>query len=551
MPMKLNKNYTWNICPSCNGKKIFYKFTFGENRVQFCSDCDLMGISPQPNDEELSLIYSDNYFPLSSSNKEIKHVRLLKTLTAELYLKKLFKYLNISYSRKITGNCKLLEIGTGMGDFLEAARKKGFDVTGLEFSESSVKQAMDYPKLQGKVICGTINNLKHKDHFDVIVINDVLEHIRNPNDFLHKIYSLLKKGGVLFCTVPSLDSFSAKLQGFNWVEFKTEHLFYYNDRSLKTILASNGFVDIQKSGAKKVLSLNYILSHFDLHKSAPPLFGYAKFFPNFIKSKPFQIIASGSTFISKKRALPSDILKLDIVLPVFNEFATIEVVINKILNKKIDRCSINLIVIESKSSDGTRDLLRKFLGHPRIKIIFQDTPKGKGFAVREGLKHCKGEVVLIQDGDLEYDFNDYDALIQTIRNEPYSFVLGSRHGGGKWKVRHFEDQPLLAFLANVAHWGLTFLINLLFNVRLTDPFTMFKVFNKSSIDGLNFTSNRFDFDYELLLKLIRRGYKPIEIPVNYNARSFKEGKKVNIFRDPITWVWAIFKFRFCKILNEK
>lgn len=115
--MKLNKNFNWNICPSCSSKKIFYKFTFRENRIQFCSNCQLMGISPQPNDKALSLIYSENYFPLSSSSNEIKHVRVLKKLTAELYLKKLFKYLNISKSQKISDNCKLLEVGSGMGDF--------------------------------------------------------------------------------------------------------------------------------------------------------------------------------------------------------------------------------------------------------------------------------------------------------------------------------------------------------------------------------------------------------------------------------------------------
>ena len=91
------------------------------------------------------------------------------------------------------------------------------------------------------------------------------------------------------------------------------------------------------------------------------------------------------------------------------------------------------------------------------------------------------------------------------------------------------------------------MINVLYGVRLTDPFTMYKVFRRSAIQRLTFSSNRFDFDYELLIKLIRLGYEPIEVPVNYTARSFKQGKKVRFFRDPLTWIWAIIKFRFSRL----
>ena len=248
----------------------------------------------------------------------------------------------------------------------------------------------------------------------------------------------------------------------------------------------------------------------------------------------------------KRSDLPRN-LKLSVVMAVFNEAATVRSAIEGVLAKRIKDCDINLIIIESNSSDGSREIVEQFRGNQRVHLIFEGEPCGKGHAVRQGLNAATGDVVLIQDADLEYDFGDYDALIDPLRNGGETFVLGSRHGGNKWKVRHFVGQPIVALLTNTVHWLLTYMINVLFDVRLTDPFTMFKVFRRSAIDGLKFHCNRFDFDYELLLKLIRKGHRPVEVPVNYSSRSFKEGKKVRFFRDPITWVWAILKFRFIEM----
>ncbi len=115
------------------------------------------------------------------------------------------------------------------------------------------------------------------------------------------------------------------------------------------------------------------------------------------------------------------------------------------------------------------------------------------------------------------------------------------------KIRHFEGNPFSTLLFNFGHQLFVFLVNIVYGLSLHDPFTMFKVFRRDCLYGLLFECNRFDFDYELVIKLVRKGFKPIEIPVNYNARSFKQGKKVSIIRDPWTWLWAIFKYRFVKI----
>jgi hypothetical protein len=114
-------------------------------------------------------------------------------------------------------------------------------------------------------------------------------------------------------------------------------------------------------------------------------------------------------------------------------------------------------------------------------------------------------------------------------------------------MRRFVGQPLLAFVLNLGHWFFTFLINTMFGQRLRDPFTMFKVFRRECLHGLRFECDRFDFDFELLIKLLRKGYRPIEIPVNYVSRAFTEGKKVSMVHDPPTWLRALVKYRFSRL----
>ncbi len=190
----------------------------------------------------------------------------------------------------------------------------------------------------------------------------------------------------------------------------------------------------------------------------------------------------------------------------------------------------------------------KYQNHPKVKLILEDQPRGKGHAVRAGLQAASGDYVLIQDADLEYDLEDYDALLEQLLAGRSAFVLGSRHGGRKMmKMRQFTGQRGLSLIFNSGHWFFTTLVNVLFLQRLRDPFTMFKVFRRDCLAGLEFECNRFDFDFELLIKLIRKGYRPIELPVNYRSRSFKEGKKVRMLRDPLSWLRVLIWLRWTKV----
>jgi len=238
---------------------------------------------------------------------------------------------------------------------------------------------------------------------------------------------------------------------------------------------------------------------------------------------------------------------LSVIVPIYNEAATVRQSLDAILAKQVPGWTLQIILIESNSTDGTRPIVQTYAAHPRVKLLLEDRPRGKGHAVRAGLAQATGDVILIQDADLEYDLNDYDILLAPLAAGRQEFVLGSRHGEGGWAIRKFSDQPVQALILNLAHWGFTLLINVSLFIWLKDPFTMYKVFRRDCLDGLTFECNRFDFDWELLMKLVRKGHRPIEIPISYKSRSFKEGKKISMFRDPLTWLWAVVKYRFVKL----
>lgn len=242
--------------------------------------------------------------------------------------------------------------------------------------------------------------------------------------------------------------------------------------------------------------------------------------------------------------------RLSVIMPVYNEKETFSKVLSLVKKKQVEGITdIEIIIVESNSTDGSREAVREEVAQqPNIKAIFEDRPRGKGHAVREGFKYATGEIILIQDADLEYDIDDYDALVQPLLSYRQCFVLGTRHSGD-WKIRKFAGQEALAAVLNVGHIFFRMLINLLYAQSLSDPFTMFKVLRRECLYNLYFECNRFDFDHELLIKLIKKGYKPIEIPINYNSRSFAEGKKVTFWKDPLTWLVADFKYLHANPFN--
>ncbi len=239
-------------------------------------------------------------------------------------------------------------------------------------------------------------------------------------------------------------------------------------------------------------------------------------------------------------------MKVSIIIPVYNEASTVVELLEQVWQQPLT-LEKEIIIIESNSTDGSRELVERFAQEKRgqVTLILQERPRGKGFAVREGFKKATGDIILIQDADLEYDVKDYPTVLQPIIDGRTSFVLGSRHVQGDTRnIRKFEGSPIKAQFMNFGAVLFHTFFNVLFGVRLTDPTTMFKVFRRSCLDSFTLSGNRFDLDFELLGKLIRAGFYPIEVPISYKSRSFAEGKKIRIILDPLLWVRIILKTRF-------
>ena len=232
-----------------------------------------------------------------------------------------------------------------------------------------------------------------------------------------------------------------------------------------------------------------------------------------------------------------------VIVPIYNEQDTVGIVIDSILELDLVDVELEIVIVESNSLDRSREILDCYASHPRVCLILQDEARGKGYAVREGLKHVLGDIIIIQDGDLEYCVSDYQKLLDPILRGETDFVLGSP-GRGDAPMREMPDEPINSLITNLGHRVFTAFFNLVYSTSLEDPFTMYKVFRTRCITGVPFHANRFDFDWELVGKLVRLGNQPLEVPVTYNSRGFRSGKKIRPLRDPITWLVAALRYRF-------
>ncbi len=279
-------------CVICGSSGFKYLFNVGAYPTVLCPECNLQCLNPQPSDQRLSEIYSNNYVVPCDAGE----VEYLKRQTAALYIKRLRKALPQK-------DClRLLEIGCGLGNLLLEAKAQGFDVTGIEYAQNFVESANR--KLgEERVFSGQIHDFNFCDRkFDAIVASDVIEHVRDPKLFVEHVVSWLKPGGVFYCTTPSLGSWSAKLMGRSWVEYKEEHLYYFAPTNFSRLLKEGGFKEITIESNVKLLNMNYIIAHFEKF----PVAGWSQLLkmvrrmsPAFALKKPFQLEASGMTAIAQ------------------------------------------------------------------------------------------------------------------------------------------------------------------------------------------------------------------------------------------------------------
>jgi glycosyltransferase involved in cell wall biosynthesis len=223
-------------------------------------------------------------------------------------------------------------------------------------------------------------------------------------------------------------------------------------------------------------------------------------------------------------------MKLSIIMPVFNERNTIKEIIERVKCVDIDK---EMIIVDDYSMDGTRDIL-KTLNDDGIKVIYHKKNQGKGAAVRTGLNYVSGEIVIIQDADLEYDPRDYRMLIRPIIEGKGDVVYGSRFLG--------EHRVFLFW----HYWGnklLTFITNLLYNTMLSDMETCYKAFRADIIRSIKIRSNGFNIEPEITAKIFKKKYRVYEVPIAYSGRGYEEGKKIT-WKDGFMALYTLIKFRF-------
>jgi len=227
-------------------------------------------------------------------------------------------------------------------------------------------------------------------------------------------------------------------------------------------------------------------------------------------------------------------MTLSVVVPVYNEVATISMIIDRI---RATNLPIELIVVDDGSTDGTREVLDR--ERPRIdRLILQPHNAGKGAAVKAGFAQATGEFVLIQDADLEYDPADYAALLEPIEKAGADLVLGSRLTGAR-------PQRAYYYWHYVGNRFITFVARVLYNTTLSDIYTCYKVVRREHIAGLRLDSDGFEFDAELLGRLLRQDLVVFEVPIAYYGRSYAEGKKIK-WHHTGKVVWNLLKYRIVR-----
>lgn len=225
-------------------------------------------------------------------------------------------------------------------------------------------------------------------------------------------------------------------------------------------------------------------------------------------------------------------MNITVLIPAYNEVKTIQEIVKRVQKTGL---ASEILIVDDGSTDGTRDVLQALDVQDGVRVVYHEKNMGKGAAVRTGIKNASGDVILIQDADLEYDPRDYPAILQPLEEGLAEVVYGSRFLGAPRRPTMFWHM--------VANKLLTLMTNILYDNILTDMETGYKVFRRQVVADMPLHAKRFDFEPEFTAKILKRKVRIFEVPISFNPRDYEEGKKIGI-KDAFEAVWALIKYRF-------
>jgi hypothetical protein len=505
-------------CPVCGSRSEEYLFHDVGGRHVRCGVCSFVYVNPVPTDPPSSAVLAQDL----TSRLPIK--RVLYVAEVEELLRRAAA---IFARAKGRGPSKVALLGGTTPELESYLRRAQPETSVVPLSDDDVVELLWH---------GEAHSLgRSLLDVELLVLNELLDHSLRPDLALKGILAFLPQGASVAIVYRDNSSFTANILRRWWRDYAAGRTSFFTRENIETVARQAGAWPRSSFEVWTRQTLSTVVHRFSRRLGASPLIGA-------LDSIKFRAPLGRTVTLAEVRQPANELLS--IVVPIFNERRYVKQVLEALLSLELP-LEYELIIVESNSTDGTREIVQTFDGRSRVRLIFEDRPRGKGHAVRTGLSRASGTIILIQDADFEYDLEDYPSLLRPILTHRAEFVLGSRTLGlGGWKVRRYSATPIKGWLMNFAQIVFASTYNLLYGQKASDINTMFKVFRRDCLSRFMLVSNGFELDIELACKLAAAGFAPYEVPVNYRGRGFEDGKKIRFFHDAFHSYLMLLRCKF-------